>query len=386
MSGRPVRPRGWIPAAGLALAALATGCATDVRIGCVVSSSGAAAHFGEKVRKGIDLALETETEAGTLPGKVALFYRDDATHPETGRLAVEELIDRERVPFVIGAVSSTVTLAIAPVCEEREVVLLSPTGSAAEITTAGSFVFRNHPSDTLEAVSMAEFARDLGIGRIAAIAVDDGFGEALTAAFRGKLAENDNEPVAIVSFREGNAREIGAAARAVATLDPQAVYVVAYSADTAAVVRELRLAGARGIVLATSSLTPDFPSTAGDAAEGVVFPRAAFDARDPEPAVRDFVERYRARYGEEPDDYAAHGYDALRLALRAFRDAPSRKPRALRDALAAVSGFSGAAGHTAFDENGDVLRHPRLFVVRSREAVRYDRFVAEGGRLPVPEP
>jgi branched-chain amino acid transport system substrate-binding protein len=99
--------------------------------------------------------------------------------------------------------------------------------------------------------------------------------------------------------------------------------------------------------------------------------------------VSRFVERYRQRYGEDPDSWAAHGYDALRIALTAFRAADRWKPDVLRDALAAIDDFDGAAGPTAFDANGDVMRYPRLMVVRRQEIVPYDRFVAEGGILAV---
>ena len=96
-----------------------------------------------------------------------------------------------------------------------------------------------------------------------------------------------------------------------------------------------------------------------------------------------FVERYRERYGEDPDVWAAHGYDAVRLALRAFRDAKRWRPESLREALSAIDDYDGAAGPSAFDANGDVMRYPRLLVVREQEMIPYDRFVSEGGMLAV---
>jgi predicted DNA-binding protein (MmcQ/YjbR family) len=40
--------------------------------------------------------------------------------------------------------------------------------------------------------------------------------------------------------------------------------------------------------------------------------------------------------------------------------------------------------YTVFDKNGDVVQYPRLYVVRSGQFVPYDRFVEDGGALPVP--
>ena len=99
---------------GIALA----GCSKTVPVGAVVSETGAAASYGGKVKKGLDLAVEEINEAGGLNGKsLELVYRDDATNQDVGRQVTQELIDDVGVGAIIGAVSSSVTLAIAPICE-----------------------------------------------------------------------------------------------------------------------------------------------------------------------------------------------------------------------------------------------------------------------------
>lgn len=366
----------------LALAA-ALGCSRDVRIGCVISSTGAASTLGDQVRKGMDLALEIETESGDVPGSVSLFYRDDATNPEVGVRALEELVSREHVPFVIGAVSSPVTLALATACERHRIVLLSPTASAPEITAAGDWVFRIHPSDAAEAVSMADFAKDVGFHRLAVAAVEDRYGESLRDAFVARVAEGGMELAGVAMFEEGDVPDVDRAVRAVAALDPEAVYLAAYATDAVAFSRALRELGCNARVLGTSALNDEFVREAGAAADGAVFPGASFRVEETDPAVSRFVERYRERYGEDPDVWAAHGYDAVRVALRAFRDARRFRPESLREALAAIDDYDGAAGPAAFDANGDVMRYPRLLVVRGDETIPYDRFVAEGGMLAV---
>lgn len=367
----------------LLVVAAALGCSRDIRIGCVISSTGAASTVGGQVRKGIDLALQIETDTGNLPGAVKLIYRDDATSPEVGVRALEEMVSRERVPFVIGAVSSPVTLALATACERRGIVLLSPTASAPEITEAGDWVFRIHPSDAAEAISMADFAKDLGLGRLAVMAVEDRYGASLRDAFVNRVADSGMELAGVVMFREEDAETIRRASESVTAMKPEAVYLAAYPGDAAAAARQLRRLGSEARILGTSALGESFVRRAGSAADGSVFPGTLFRTEDNDPAVRQFVERYRERYGEEPDVWAAHGYDALRVALRAFRDADRWRPASLREALSRIEDHEGAAGLTAFDLNGDVMRYPRLQVVRQQELVPYDRFVAEGGILAV---
>jgi branched-chain amino acid transport system substrate-binding protein len=129
----------------VALVPLVAGCSSDVNIGAVISESGAVATYGERVKKGMDLAVEEINAAGGFKGgSFHLIYKDDATNSGRGRQVVQELIEQEGVKIVIGAVSSPVTLSIAPICQDKRIVLLSPSSSAPNITEAGDYIFRNY--------------------------------------------------------------------------------------------------------------------------------------------------------------------------------------------------------------------------------------------------
>lgn len=175
-----------LPAA-LVLALLA-GCGKPARVGAIVSRSGAASASGEQVTRGFDLAVSELNAAGGVGGrKVELLYRDDSTNPEIGVAALRELFEHDHVTTVLGAVTSTVTLRLAPHCERNRVVLMSPSASASQLTEAGEYIFRTVPSDVLEGSSMADFARDLGLDRVAILAVDNDYGASLADAFTDRL-------------------------------------------------------------------------------------------------------------------------------------------------------------------------------------------------------
>ena len=114
----------------------------------MISESGSVATYGMQVRRGLDLALEELNAAGAYKGgKVELIYKDDATIPDVGEKVVRELIEVDGVDLIIGAVSSPVTLRIAPICEESQVVLLSPSASAEEISRAGGGIVADSLAD-----------------------------------------------------------------------------------------------------------------------------------------------------------------------------------------------------------------------------------------------
>jgi branched-chain amino acid transport system substrate-binding protein len=381
----PTRARGLVRGAVLLATLLcAAGCSRPVLVGVVVSDTGAAAPYGEKVRRGLEVALDDLRAAGGVGARIRLLYRDDATNPDVGAQVTRELIEKEGVRLVIGAVSSPVTLRIAPLCQSRRTILLSPTSSSPAITAAGDWIYRNYPSDTLEGTSLADFARDLGFRRVAVLAVQNEFGAGLSKVFAERFEGDTRRVIRSLAYREGDVETFGVLAEQLRLLSPDGVYVAGYADDTAGILRALRDAGVRAVVLGTSSMTAEAVRRAGPAAEGFVFPETSFDPQSLRPAARRFVAAYRARFHEDPDGFAAHAHDALKLLAVAMEREGSADPESVRRGLNAIEDYPGAAGPVAFDENGDVVQYPRLFIVNHGHAEPYDRFIEGGGTLPVP--
>ena len=365
------------------LVLLLAGCSSEVRIGAVISETGSVASYGAKVRKGLELARDEVNGSGGLArgGKLALLFRDDATSPDRGREVARELIDDEGLELIIGAVSSRVTLAIAPLCEREHVLLLSPTSSSPQITDAGRYVYRNYPSDIREGTSMAQFAKDLGLDSVVIISMSDEFGMGLRDVFTQQYEGRARQVVGAFEFREDDAPRLAEIAADTAKLAPQGVYVVAYESALATMLPLLARRGRKLVIMTTSAVTANTVRLAADAAENLVYPQSWFDVDSTEPAVAEFVRAYRARYSEEPDLYAAHGYDALKILVRAIDAHGSARPDEVRLGLDAIEDYEGAAGRTTFDKNGDVLRQPRIMIIRHGAAVPYEEFVARGGSL-----
>jgi len=356
-----------------------------VRVGAIVSRTGAAAASGQQVARGFDLAVEEINAAGGVQGRpLQLLYRDDSTNPELGVSVLRDLVEGERVSVVLGAVTSSVTLRLAPYCERRRVILISPSASSPQLSEAGQYIFRTYPSDVLEGASMADFARDLGLDRVAVLAVDNDYGASLADAFAERFRAAGGSVAAVLTFPEGNAAALREAVQVLSGLEPRGLYVPAYAADLATTLNMLRETTAHPIVLGTSSVTSETIRLAGPAAENLVFPMPSFDPDSDDPGIKAFTKAFRARYGEEPDVYAAHAYDAVRVLATAVEIAGSWKTDEVRDALVGIDNFEGATGRMAFDRNGDVIQYPRLYVARGGRFIAYDRFVESGGALPVP--
>ena len=110
--------------------------------------------------------------------------------------------------------------------------------------------------------------------------------------------------------------------------------------------------------------TPEFIDIGQAAVEGAVF-STFFDADAPLTEETDvFLQAYRAKYNREPAAVTALGYDAYILILDAIERAGTTDGPALRDAIAATSGFPGAAGIITLNADGDAEKNAVIKTVK----------------------
>jgi branched-chain amino acid transport system substrate-binding protein len=370
--------------ATILIGSLCAGCSNEIQVGAVVSETGVADVYGSRVKNGLDLALEEINAGGGVAGKtLTLVYRDDQSDAKIGTMVTEELIEDVGVKTIIGAVTSPVTLEIAPLCEKRRIVLLSPTASAPEITNAGTYIFRNYPSDILEGTTIADFARDLGLGKVVIFAVNNEFGAGLKKVFTQKYENRFRQVVGTFDFEEQEG-SFDAMVQEAKALEPEGVYLIGYVNEVAQILRALKDAEVDAVMLSTGSITEDVVTLAGDASEHLVYPQPPFDVASEEPEVKNFVESYRAKYGDTPDTFAAHGYDSLKILAKAYETVDgSTLADDVRAGLSSITRYQGASGVAGFDNNGDVVEYPRLFIIHNGQAKPYDKFVQEGGSLQI---
>jgi branched-chain amino acid transport system substrate-binding protein len=120
---------------------------------------------------------------------------------------------------------------------------------------------------------------------------------------------------------------------------------------------------------------PKLLEVAGPAAEGAVFSYPTFDTKSSQPLIAEFVKAYQAKFGAEPDAFAAQGYDAYRVMEKALAGGPAKNGPDIARRLREIGTYEGPGGRISFDQFGDVQKPLRLITVRD------GKFVDEGGVL-----
>ncbi len=100
-----------------------------------------------------------------------------------------------------------------------------------------------------------------------------------------------------------------------------------------------------------------FQRAAGEAAAGVRVPLSV--EREHGVEAEGFARAYARRWGEPHDEAASQSYDAVRLTAAAVRRAGLNRAR-IRDAVRALSSWTGAGGAVRWDARGRNQRRVAL--------------------------
>jgi len=335
-------------------------------IGALLPLTGDAASYGTSARQGIDLAVDQINASGGISGRqVRVVYEDSKAAAREGVAATQKLINVDRVPAIIGDITSGVTLAAAPIAERSQVVLISPTASAPDISAAGIYVFRNFPSDNFEGEAMAEFIHNRGIRRVAILQVQNEYGEGIATVFDKTFRARGGAVLARERYPQ-DASQFRTILTKVHNQEPEALYIVGYYKDAALALRQARELRIKTPAFATTTVEdPQFVQIGGSAVEGVVYPLASgFDISSSDSLVANFSTAFKSKYQSDPGFVAAQAYDCVLLVKRAVENSNGFTGPDIQRGMADIRDFHGVAGLTTFDPNGDIKRGLRMRVVQ----------------------
>jgi len=361
-----------------AIPALFWGCGggKSVRFAAILPLSGGFEIYGEAIRRGVDLALVDLQARADYPYEVTVTTVDSKGDPE---LAAELLGDQfgDGAIAAIGGVTTPEALQMVPVADRNDRILLSPSATGPELTGISKNFYRLLPTDQREGTTMGNFAaRKLGLSSVVILAKEDVYASGNQEVFAGEFERNGGRVLETIVYPPGAADFSGFIER-VLTLSPQGVYLAAYAEDVGKMVTLFRDRGFEGSLLTTSAFAaPEVILRVGRAAEGVFLTQAVFEAETDDPVVQEFVRTFRAKYGADPDLYAAHGYDAVMVLADAILEL-DRGPVAsdMWKGIRKLKDYSGVTGTIQFDERGDVQKFPRVYVVEQGNLVDYEREV-----------
>ena len=359
--------------------------AYQFHIGVLLPLTGRQAPYAESVMKGIQLAMEDVQ--GKFPDKyVGLVIRDFEEQPVRLKTSLEQLVREYESIVIVGPLLSKDVEIVAPLAEKYQIPLMSPTATANRIAQDNAYTFRNAVTHEFLGKTLAEYAiLKAGLKRFMILYPKDSYGLEMMKIFSEEVNRLGGEIIVAEAYPP-DGTDFGGEIRHVIQLDlarygalvppskpgpgQKSVYIPGFDAvflpgdalKTGLLAAQLAFHDIkdRVLLLTDGSKSSEFFSAGNRFVEGAILVDRFFEGST-DPIVRNFVSRYRAKYQESPDLFAAQAYDCVQMILLALKGGATRRDQ-IRDYLTQVREFHGASGITTFHPSGQVEK--RLFVIQ----------------------
>ncbi|WP_437354509.1 ABC transporter substrate-binding protein, partial [Marinobacter adhaerens] len=306
-----------------------------------------------------------------------LVLYDDATNPERARTMMQRLLTQDRVSAVIGGSITPSSLAMETLASRHGVPQITMAGARILTEPVKEWLFSVTESDVMSASVIYEHMKSEGINRIALLSSSAGFGRAARETFLDEAGKYNVEVVMDETYAKGDSDMTAQLTRIRGNADVQAIINLDAGNQPAIVVRNYVALGIDAPMYTSHSMAaPEFPSLAGQAAEGVRMnaPIMLVAEQLPQSSTEykmgvAFRELYRERYGHVPNTFAGYGHDALLLLVDAIRRAESSDPVAIRDSLEQTRDLVGLTSTLTFAPNnhGGVFEQSSSRMVEIRD-------------------
>ncbi|MDQ0268559.1 substrate-binding domain-containing protein [Cytobacillus purgationiresistens] len=158
-----------------------------IKIGVLASMTGPLESYGKQTVNGFELGLDYATDGSNeVAGKkIEFIVEDTETKPEVAVKKATKLLEDDEVDFLVGSSSSGDTLAVVPLAEEYEKIMVVEPAVADSITGSeyNPYIFRTARNSSQDAVAGAAAIAKKGV-KIATFAPDNSFGRDGISAFK----------------------------------------------------------------------------------------------------------------------------------------------------------------------------------------------------------
>jgi len=341
---------GFAAASTLGMPAIVRAQSGPIRIGNLTPMTGFLGTLGVYASKGAQLAAEEINAAGGINGRMLEVLSEDSINPENGATKAQRMLERDGVDFLLGEISSATALAISEVAERNEKLFVA-VGPRSDILRGGrcsKYMFCTDIPNTVMVNAVGTAIKNQGL-------VDGKKFFSLTADY---VFGHDLLKAAKSFFDANNAELIGDELVATDVTDFSAFILKIRQAKPD--VLALNLAGNQvtNFVKQYAEFGSPFPmigfnlNTADAWAAGVgnlsgTWPTPWLHTVDT-PGTKAYVDAYRAKHGQTPENHSWVSYNAVKIAAQAIEETGTAETPALIEYLESGAEF-------------DIMKHRKAY-------------------------
>src|ERR1700738_2241753 len=200
--------------------------AQTIKIGVNEPLTGPFAASGTYVVNGAKIAAdEINAKGGVLGKKIELIIEDNKSNPTEAAAVAEKLITADKVPVMMGAWGSSLTLAVMPKLIEYETPMVVETSSSGKITTTGNpYIFRISPPSAVEAAAFKGIVDKLALKNVDFLVINNDWGRGTAEDF-SKMMKDKGITIGLVETMDQGAQDMSAQLSKIKSSDSETVIV-----------------------------------------------------------------------------------------------------------------------------------------------------------------
>ncbi len=355
--------------------------AARIKIGAIGPLTGGAAIYGNAVKNAMELAVEEVNAEGGV--QFELNFQDDAHDAETSVNAYGILMDWG-MQMLVGPVTSTPAAAVAAEAEADGVFMLTPSASSVKVIEGKTHVFQMCFSDPNQGVGSADYMSEHGIGKSVAIIYrsDDAYSVGIYEKFVSEAATKGINIVYTGTFEEANKTEFSSQLTAAKQAGADVLFLPIYCESIAPLMTQAVSMGYDVDYFGVDGMDGILEVEGFDTslAEGAYL-LTPFSADATDEKTTHFVEAYKAKYNEVPNQFAADAYDCVYAIYEACNAEGVTADMSAQEVCSALVDqfatgklvFSGVTGsNMTWDSTGAVSKSPMAVVIKDGKYVLAD--------------
>jgi len=349
--------------------------ANVIKIASVTPLSGSQAALGENIKLGAQMAFdERKAEIEKLGFSLQFAPQDDQADPKVGVAVAQKLVADKDVLAVDGHFNSGVAIPSSEIYAKDNLVMVSPANTAIGITDRKlPSVNRICARDDVQGPLGADFAaQDLKAKKIFVVHDKTTYGQAIADEVKARAPKVGMEVVGYEGITAGES-DFSAVLNKVAVVKPDVLYFGGIYPEGSLIIKQMKDKGITAKFIGPDGMDdPEEVKIAGQAVIGTFYTSPAADISRT-PKGKAWVDSFKAKFGKEPSNWSAYGYDAMNVIIEGLKKAietnGGKKPtrQQVSEAVRAVKGLEGITSTISFDEKGD-NKGAKLYVAEFKEA------------------
>ncbi|MBQ4494732.1 MAG: ABC transporter substrate-binding protein [Selenomonadaceae bacterium] len=345
----------------------------EIVIGANFELTGNHAQYGANANNGLKLAIKEVNDAGGVNGKKIKIVEADAKSEAAESVnAATKLISDDKVIALIGPAVTANVIAESQVATDNKIPIIAPAATNPDVTVENGkvkpFVFRSCFIDPQQSEVMAQFAaKDLN-AKTAVLYLDSSsdYSKSLGKIFKERFEADGGKVVMEEAFLAKD-QDFKAALTKIQTANADVIFVPAYYEEVGKIIKQARELGITAAILGTDGWDDNkVVEIAGkDALNNTYFCTHYFDGDE---EVQGFIKAYKGEYNNEPNVFAALGYDAGKMLINAIERGGDDSQK-IRDNIETIKDLPVGTGKITMDA---ATHNPikGIVVIETKDGVR----------------